>query len=258
MTFWWPTSALRGRRALSLAPKDADSYAALGYYHYWGHRDYTKALSAFQQALALSPAHNRALRGIALVSRRLGRWDAAVEAYRRAIADNPRDARICQELGETLFLMRRYPEALSELDKALSIDPTDYLSWAYRGNIRLALTGDFAAARAEFARAPDETRHRSSSNFQTTVGGPVGVRLLSPESEDTLLRVPMGPLDADSATYYLVRGTGYQYLGRPAGTASGRLGTHACADAADGGSAAGSQAMAAAGRAGPPVRRGCG
>jgi Flp pilus assembly protein TadD len=26
----------------------------------------------------------------------------------------------------------------------------------------------------------------------------------------------MGPLDADSATYYLVRGTGYQYLGRPA------------------------------------------
>jgi serine/threonine-protein kinase len=203
-------------RALSLAPKDPDSYAALGYYHYWGHRDYTKALAAFQQALALSPAHNGSLYGVALVSRRLGHWDAAVQSLRRAVADNPRDVGIQAGLGETFFLMKRYQEALAELDKALSIDPANYFSWNYRAYIRLALTGDFAAARAEFARAPEEIRQRSLSNFQMVVVGPVGARLLSPESEDSLLRVPMSPLDADSATYYLARATGYQYLERPA------------------------------------------
>jgi len=203
-------------RALSLAPKNADSYAALGYYHYWGHRDYAKALSAFEQALAFHPADNAALRGIALVSRRLGRWDAAVEAFRRAIVGNPRDARIQIELGETLFLMRRYDEARLELDKAANIDPADQVSWIYRGAIRLALTGDFDAAREEFGRAPQETRTRSSSNFQTVSFLPFTVRFLGPEDQARLLQVPLGPLDADSATYYIVRAARYQNLGQPA------------------------------------------
>src|ERR671920_398963 len=50
--------------ALRLAPGLPDGHIALGYYWYWGHLDYDRALDHFSAARARQPSNSELLRGI--------------------------------------------------------------------------------------------------------------------------------------------------------------------------------------------------
>ena len=141
-------------RALALAPDLPSAYAALGYFYYWGSRDYEPALAAFARAVELAPNSDDALAGTAFIQRRLGHWDQALELLQRAIAISPRDGVRIDEHGSTLMMLRRNAAAEPELTKALEIDAADSNAKDFLLRSRLFGNGDVAGARAAIDPPP--------------------------------------------------------------------------------------------------------
>jgi TolB-like protein/predicted Ser/Thr protein kinase len=112
-------------RALALDPNLPETHLALGYYRYYGQRDYRGALAEFQQAERGLPNNVDVIEAIALVQRRLGRWEEAIGGFRRVIELDPRDINAYEKLAVTYWCLRRFSEALATADRALAWEPTN-------------------------------------------------------------------------------------------------------------------------------------
>ena len=115
----------KARRALEaaqrLAPDAAETWNAAGYYAYWGHKDYTTAIAAFDQALAAEAGNTMALRGRAYVLRRAGRMDEAIASFHKALELDPLNAQMRVDLAYTLMHSGRVEEALNDIVKARAV-----------------------------------------------------------------------------------------------------------------------------------------
>jgi len=85
--------------------------------------------------------------GIGGVLRRRGDTIAAVEAWQKAFALDPRSAELSREVATTLNLLRRYDEALSYFDKSIALAPDQELSYAQKARLLIQKSGDVTAAR---------------------------------------------------------------------------------------------------------------
>jgi serine/threonine-protein kinase len=110
-------------RALALDPNLPETHLALGYYRYFGQRDYTGGLAEFQQAEKGLPNDVDIIEAIALIQRRLGHWDEAIAGLRRAIELDPRHINAYDALAITYTCLRRFPEALATVDRILAWEP---------------------------------------------------------------------------------------------------------------------------------------
>jgi tetratricopeptide (TPR) repeat protein len=110
-------------RALALDPNLPETHLALGYYRYWGQRDFPGGLAEFQQAEKGLPNNVDVIFAIALIQRRLGHWDEAIAELRRAIELDPRDINAYHTLAITYWCLRRFPEALATADRILAWEP---------------------------------------------------------------------------------------------------------------------------------------
>src|SRR5207253_1198705 len=104
-------------RALALDPDLPETHLALGYYRYYGQRDYTGGLAEFQQAEQGLPNNVDVIEAIAVVQRRLGHWDEAIGGFRRIVELDPRDINAYHALAITYRSLRRFPEALATVDR---------------------------------------------------------------------------------------------------------------------------------------------
>jgi len=118
--------------AISLDPDFSAAHAELALAHlrsaYWGavrgREDFDDAREAADRALELDPAN-----AVALVSRAGVRairdfdWDGAVDDFGDAIRLDPNEVEAHHWLGMTLFLMRRFDDAVAAQETALSMDP---------------------------------------------------------------------------------------------------------------------------------------
>src|SRR5262245_3264509 len=89
------------KQAVTLAPDLAEAHVALGLFHYYGFREYDRALTEFQRALELRPNYSLALQFVAFVHRRQGKWDQTVDELKRSIDQDPRDPYVQGGLAET-------------------------------------------------------------------------------------------------------------------------------------------------------------
>ena len=110
-------------KALSLSPNLPAAHESMGWYYYHARLDYANALREFSTALDLQPSNTEVYYGMAAVYRRQGRMEEAIEAFRRAIAGNPRSADMIRQLGETLILARRHAEAEEAFVRAADLAP---------------------------------------------------------------------------------------------------------------------------------------
>jgi len=109
-------------KARAMDPDSPELFVAEGYYHYWGFRDYARALRATDAALAKSPNDPDVLRLRAFIQRRRGEWLAATADFERALEFDPRSAFGHAELGLTLLRMRRLADAEHHVEQALQFD----------------------------------------------------------------------------------------------------------------------------------------
>src|SRR5207247_7378858 len=65
------------------------------------------------------------IEAIGRIQRRLGHWEEAIVAGRRAIELDPRDVSAYNYLALTYTALRRFPEALATVDRALAWEPAN-------------------------------------------------------------------------------------------------------------------------------------
>ena len=128
--------------ALALAPNLPDAHLALGYYYYWGFRQYAAANVEFKRALQLAPNNVNALSALAAVARRSGQVPQALIYLKQAVVISPRDPEILTAYGWTLALIRRYAEADAQVRRALILAPDDVNSFDAMLPIQLFGFGD--------------------------------------------------------------------------------------------------------------------
>ena len=145
------------RRAVALDPDLATGYVAQGMIAYWGALDYDAALEQFARAESLDPAAYDLLTGIASVYRRQGRMREALEYFRRASDQSPRQAGPTFNVAETNGLLGRFAAADSAITRASRLDPSDFFLPATRTLLQLAGSGDTARARVALSAAQART-----------------------------------------------------------------------------------------------------
>ena len=145
-------------RALEIDPDLPEGHFALGYYHYYGHRDYENAMREFAIAEPGMPGSNELHEAKGYVQRRLGLWDESLASFDRAAELNPRSAELLYNWGASYELLGRYDEAIEMFDRALIIAP-DFLDVVHsRGTTILNRDGDTGPLRAAVAGFGPETQ----------------------------------------------------------------------------------------------------
>jgi serine/threonine protein kinase/Flp pilus assembly protein TadD len=130
--------------ALALDPDLPETHLALGYYRYFGQRDFTGGLAEFQQAEKGLPNNVDITDAIAVVQRRLGHWEEAIDEFRRVVELDPRNTNAYNSLAVTYRSLRRFPEALATVDRVLAWEPTNELALGLKASVFWA-TGDLKA-----------------------------------------------------------------------------------------------------------------
>src|SRR2546427_474012 len=140
-------AASASAKALQLRPDLPEAHLAMGYYHYWGHLDYDRALQEFATVQARQPNNSDVLSAMAFVQRRQGKWAEALANLTKAIELDPRSKTLAFEVALTCYLIRRYPEAERYLDRAIELAP----EWSepYSDRARLYLSWEGNTEKAE-------------------------------------------------------------------------------------------------------------
>jgi eukaryotic-like serine/threonine-protein kinase len=143
-------------RALQLQPGFPEGHIALGYYYYWGFRDYDRAQSEWSVAEKKLPNNKLILNGTGAIFRRQGKFEQSLAAFHKLLAIDPRSAPAAFDLGFNYFVLRRHEEAERYFDLSISLKPDEGNSYGSSALNYLGWTGDVESARAIIAKAPDK------------------------------------------------------------------------------------------------------
>jgi len=141
------------RKALELNPDLPEAHHSLGCYYYWGHLDYDRALEEFAVARRSQPDNGQLLAKIAFVYRRQGNIEEAAVTLEKAIELDPLDPGLRHNQGQTLILLRKYPEAVPYFDRAISGRPDWPDPYAWKAQLYLCWKGNTVQARTVLEEA---------------------------------------------------------------------------------------------------------
>ncbi len=110
-------------KVTQLQPNLGEAFLAEGYFHYYCEQSYDAAIASFEKARQLAPKTSDALEALALVSRRVGKWQQSLEYFRQAAEIDPRNTSLLASYGDTYVELREYPSALKVYDQLLEISP---------------------------------------------------------------------------------------------------------------------------------------
>ena len=149
------------RRACDLMPTFSAAFGNLG--ATLGELDQPEAaLAAFMRALSTDPDSFTVLNNIGVVNRELGRLDESAEACRRVVEIAPDFVFGHYNLGHTLFLAGRFPEALAAYEDGQSRDPEKNRRQGCRLAVVRLANGDVEGAERDLwrfaAEAPPDER----------------------------------------------------------------------------------------------------
>ena len=131
-------------KAFKYADGKPEGYLAMGYFYYYGNRNFDKALEQFNVALKGQPNNVELLNAIAYVQRRKGEWNESLANMLRATQLDPRSLDPTLEAASTAMVMRRYNEAEELVDRALALAPDIASCYFMKSWISLARYGDLA------------------------------------------------------------------------------------------------------------------
>jgi TolB-like protein/Flp pilus assembly protein TadD len=142
-------------RAREIAPDLVDAYLAQGYYHYWGNKDYDRALDAIDVAERIVPNEARVVELKSFVLRRQGKVEESLVYMERGFELDPQNAITSRDIAFTLTMLGRYDEAVSFYERAIDISPDFWSSYWQAAGMYITL-GDTTHARSTLQRAPGD------------------------------------------------------------------------------------------------------
>jgi serine/threonine-protein kinase len=189
-------------RAIAIAPELPEAHRALGNLYY-RKRDYDKALAELSVVQRSQPNDIDLISAIGYVERRQGRWEESAAQFRKEIQLDPGAPRGYYDLGETLYIMRRYDEAAAILEKGIGTAPDEPDSYGVLLSLQLVRNGDLMAAQGVVRRELGKMGIvRLAGNFRP----PAFVIAADPELRRTFLASTAQDFGSDSAAYYFFRG----------------------------------------------------
>jgi len=197
-------------RAMQLGPGRPESRLALGSYYANVRSDPAAALAEFESGLRTAPDNADLLTASALAEESLGRWEAALEHFKRAQALDPRSVLAARRLAGAYVWLRRYPEGVAAADRALALSPTN-LSVIQTRAMASLVQGDLAGARAVINAVPPEVEPTALAVF-FGVYADLGW-VLTDDQQELLLRLPPSAFDNDRANWGIVRAQVYALRG---------------------------------------------
>lgn len=138
--------------AARLAPSSADAQAALGFAR-MGRLDVKGARGPYERAGKLGAGDANRLVGYGGYEARIGRFELAIPALRRAVLLDPLNPSAQLALADMLFLARRPGEAPPPARRALQLNPAITFAHSRLGDCRL-LAADLEGALAEYRAEP--------------------------------------------------------------------------------------------------------
>jgi TolB-like protein/Flp pilus assembly protein TadD len=124
-----PRSITAAEKALQLDPELAEGYASLGKARLWYEFDWPAAEHCFKRALELNPAYAPALQWHASYLQTVGRVDEALTELGRALEVDPFSLVIRSAVAAMLYLERRYQQVIDESRRIIELDPTFVLTY---------------------------------------------------------------------------------------------------------------------------------
>jgi tetratricopeptide (TPR) repeat protein len=143
-------------RALELQPDLPDAHRALGWYYYWGYRDYDRALEHFRMSAEKAPNDPELLFGTFAVLRRQGRWDDALEGLDRLRRTDPQNYGVALDSSSTFAFLREYESAQKEIRRAIAIAPDHPDAYSEGGMYYILRDGATNRARLLLESAPNK------------------------------------------------------------------------------------------------------
>jgi TolB-like protein/predicted Zn-dependent protease len=144
-------------RAMALAPEAGESWTAKGAYHYRILRDFEGAVAAYQEAQKRLPNNSFVLQNLALVQRRVGRWQDAEASFTKALAVDPLDVSLLSVMGGEFYCyLRRFDQALALFDRELAIAPDSETVHSDKARV-LQDEGRLAEAAQELAHIAEDS-----------------------------------------------------------------------------------------------------
>ncbi|NND45128.1 MAG: hypothetical protein HKN58_07375 [Xanthomonadales bacterium] len=147
-------------QAKQLDPTVPELYMAEGFYWYWGHLDYERALYNLEKAIELMPRNEEARMWHGWASRRDGQWEQASQSMQLALELNPRAHFHWVEYGLTCVYLQQFTEAKRALQMARELDINSFWTKGLQARLDL-VTGDIGAA----VRVTTGAQHSEESDF---------------------------------------------------------------------------------------------
>ncbi len=200
--------------ALRISPDLPEARAALGYYYYWGSRDYGPALEQFEAARKRQPSNSDILSAIGYVERRRGRWDRALQRLTEAVRYDPRSQLRTLDLADTYMSVRNYPEAERLFERAIELAPELAEPYAFKAMLYLTWQGDVSRARAVIGQALNRV---SAGRLADALSIPdaISASLLTSDSifAASVDAIRPSAFDGDTAKYHLLRAEAAHFRG---------------------------------------------
>jgi TolB-like protein len=134
-------------KAFELDPQLPENKLARGIYLLYVARYPSQALPDFEQVAAARPNSSIAQERLGLALRRLGRADEALPYLARASSLDPLNRGYAVSLYGTLGGLRRYPEALQQIESYIRRFPNDENWYFFRACLQSRIQGDCAPLR---------------------------------------------------------------------------------------------------------------
>ncbi|HEY0763448.1 MAG TPA: tetratricopeptide repeat protein [Pyrinomonadaceae bacterium] len=151
-------------------PNDERAHFTLGGY-YFGQQDFAQAITHYKRATEIAPDYSTAFNILGYAYRQNGAYGDAENAFKKYIELIPNDPNPYDSYAELLLKMGRFDEAITQYNKALSVDQ-NFVNSHFGIAAALTYEGKAADAQAELQKMTDKARtdgERRTALFGQTV-----------------------------------------------------------------------------------------
>jgi eukaryotic-like serine/threonine-protein kinase len=149
------------RQAIRSDPENWVRYGYLGTFFYKNAR-YADAVNAYELARQRAPDSVMVLKNLAAAYHALDQYDQAVTTLQRALEIEPTDA-VYTNLGTAQFFAGHYTDAATAFEKAVELNPGQYLNWGNLGDAHRWIPGHATQAKDAYNHAITAVREKLPS-----------------------------------------------------------------------------------------------
>ena len=177
---------------------------AMGFYYYWGYRNYDEALKYLLPALEKQPNNSDVSAAIGYVYRRMGEWDKAIASMKRAVDLDPRAYDKTVALTQTYTVIRKWEEAERYANRLVALKPGKIRSYVAKIQIIFFSSGDLEESRKVLNEAMENIDPNKLIGLQSGLYG-----------LERNFREALSVIESDTAKWYGAKAFLHLRLGHP-------------------------------------------